>query len=489
MPCFLPLLSLHLNSIFTEMHFKNGGKKRKKATVHDVIFGRGVGLGGFCVNLASAPGKMHRWSFSYVHWHPVTEMEALEQQKKAKEEAAATSATAPNTSAQPFTPDYAAGLMAPATPVSAVKHAVMYPSCALFLLLFPSPVLRVWLCESCETCSHVSFLRPFPSPISQSCTESVTVWNMQSCTLSVPFSFFCFPILYCECDCVRAVKHPVMYPSCTLFLLLFPSRVLRVWLCECCETCSHVPFLLPFPSSVSQSCTVSVTVWVVWNVQSPFLHPFLPSVSQLWHCECDGVSALKHAVIYPSCTLFLLLFHSRCTVSTALWVLWNMQSCTLPAYFSFFHFPVVYCECGDVSAVKHAVIYPSCTLFLLLFHSRCTVSVTVWVLWNMQSCTLPAPFSFFHFPVMYGVCECCETCSHIPFLHPFPSSFSQSCTVSVTVWVLWNTQSYILPAPFSLFYFPVMYCECDCECYETCSHVHFLHSFPSSFSQSCTLTV
>ena len=78
-----------------------------------------------------------------MHWHPVTEMEALEQQKKAKEEAAATSATAPNTSAQPFTPDYAAGLMAPATPVSAVKHAVMYPSCALFLLLFPSHVLWV----------------------------------------------------------------------------------------------------------------------------------------------------------------------------------------------------------------------------------------------------------------------------------------------------------------------------------------------------------
>ena len=106
-----------------------------------------------------------------MHWHPVTEMEALEQQKKAKEEAAATSATAPNTSAQPFTPDYAAGLMAPATPVSAVKHAVMYPSCALFLLLFPSPVL----CESCESCSHVAFLHPFPSSVSQSCTESVTV--------------------------------------------------------------------------------------------------------------------------------------------------------------------------------------------------------------------------------------------------------------------------------------------------------------------------
>lgn len=63
---------------------------------------------------------------SCLLWHPAAEMEALEQQKKAKEEAAATSATAPNTSAQPFTPDYAAGLMAPATPVSVV---VVYLAC------------------------------------------------------------------------------------------------------------------------------------------------------------------------------------------------------------------------------------------------------------------------------------------------------------------------------------------------------------------------
>ena len=65
-------------------------------------------------------------------------MEALEQQKKAKEEAAATSATAPNTSAQPFTPDYAAGLMAPATPVSII---VVYLACTPFLLPFLTPVL------------------------------------------------------------------------------------------------------------------------------------------------------------------------------------------------------------------------------------------------------------------------------------------------------------------------------------------------------------
>ena len=64
-------------------------------------------------------------------------MEALEQQKKAKEEAAATSATAPNTSAQPFTPDYAAGLMAPATPVSIV---VVHLACTPFLLPFLTPV-------------------------------------------------------------------------------------------------------------------------------------------------------------------------------------------------------------------------------------------------------------------------------------------------------------------------------------------------------------
>ena len=50
----------------------------------------------------------------------LVELEAMEQQKKAKVEAAAAAAAAatPTTAPQPSTPDYAAGLMAPATPVS-----------------------------------------------------------------------------------------------------------------------------------------------------------------------------------------------------------------------------------------------------------------------------------------------------------------------------------------------------------------------------------
>lgn len=47
-----------------------------------------------------------------------TELEVMEQQKKAKEEAAAAAAAATTTAPQTVTPDYAAGLMAPATPVS-----------------------------------------------------------------------------------------------------------------------------------------------------------------------------------------------------------------------------------------------------------------------------------------------------------------------------------------------------------------------------------
>lgn len=48
-----------------------------------------------------------------------TEMEALEQQKKEKEAAAAAAAAAAPTptTTQSYTPDYAAGLVAPATPV------------------------------------------------------------------------------------------------------------------------------------------------------------------------------------------------------------------------------------------------------------------------------------------------------------------------------------------------------------------------------------